>query len=343
MKKVKNETHALAAAQVDVTNASTSKQSTPQQNATKQRAAKPPEQLRARARRDFLERTAAVGAAAVGAFAAAALTDETSAQAQAAGNKVNSTKDWMLFTDKSRTGGVLCTGTSSLAVTSAFVQGFEATFFNKDWKTAPTTADLRSKANGLEGGGQASAARLDQAVTELVTATGVFTLGSNAQALTALSSKVDRSPGDLTLNGKKVWRPGGEIMTRLAGAANLTFVVGPQDLRGKLTPSSRLGAVGLIAGRPGVTASGDGCGACGTCSICGLCVLCGEVNAGVAGAVSAAAISVTSLSSVAFAPTALDPITSKFPTGVRDLQLATDDLSASLARFNTAVGKVRAP
>jgi hypothetical protein len=131
-------------------------------------------------------------------------------------------------------------------------------------------------------------------------------------------------------------------MTRLAGSANLTFVVGPQDLRGKLTPSSRLGAVGLIAGRPGVTASGDGCGACGTCGICGLCILCGEVNAGVAGAVSAAAISVTSLSSVAFSPTALDPITDKLPTGVRDLQLATSDLSASLARFNTAVTKVRA-
>jgi len=38
----------------------------------------------------------------------------------------------------------------------------------------------------------------------------------------------------------------------------------------------------------------------------------------------------------------LDPITIKFPTGVRDLQLAADDLSASLARFNVAVGKVRA-
>jgi hypothetical protein len=300
------------------------------------------QQQLALARRDFLERTVAVGAVAVGAAALAALSGEADAQAQQAGNKVNSTKDWMLFTDKSRTGGVLCTGTSSLAVTSAFVQGFEATYFNKDWKTAPTTADLRSKANGLEGGGQASGERLDRAVTELVTATGVFTLGSNAQALSMPSSKVDRTPGELTLNGKRVWRPGGEIMTRLAGSANLTFVVGPQDLRGKLTPSSRLGAVGLIAGRPGVTASGDGCGACGTCGICGLCILCGEVNAGVAGAVSAAAISVTSLSSVAFSPTTLDPITDKLPTGVRDLQLATSDLSASLARFNTAVTKVRA-
>jgi hypothetical protein len=73
----------------------------------------------------------------------------------------------MLFTDQSRTGGVLCTGSAALAVTSAFVQGFEATYFNKDWKSAPTTADLRAKANGLEGGGAASGDRLDQAVEEL--------------------------------------------------------------------------------------------------------------------------------------------------------------------------------
>jgi hypothetical protein len=282
-----------------------------------------------------------MGAAAVGAVAIAALGVEGEAQAQQAGNKVNSTRDWMLFTDTSRTGGVLCTGATSLAVTSAFVQGFEATYFNKDWKTAPAIADLRAKANGLEGGGPSSPDRLDRAVAELVNATGVFTLGSSAQPLAAPSSKVDRTPGELTLNGKKVWRPGGQIMTRLAGSANLTFVVGPQDLRGKITPSSRLGAAGLIAGRPGVTAANDGCGACGACSICGLCTLCGEVNAGVIGAVGAAALAVTSLSSLTFAPTALDPITNKLPTGVRDLQLASADLTNSLARFNAAASKVR--
>jgi hypothetical protein len=287
-------------------------------------------------RRAFFEKTVAVGAVAVAALSA------SDAQAQAwRGGRVNSTREWMLFTDKSRSGGVLVTGDSSLAVTSAFVQGFEATYFNKDWKSAPTTADIRAKATGLEGGGQAGGDRLDQAVGELAVATGVFSLGTSAQAFAALSTKTDRAPGQITLNGKKSWRPGGEIMTRLAGSSNVTFVVGPQDLRGKLTASTRLGAVGLIAGRPGVTASGDGCGACGTCGLCGFCVLCGEVNAGVIGALSAEAINVTSLGSVVFSPTALDPITNKLPTGARDLQLASTDLRNSIARFNTAVGKVR--
>lgn len=255
---------------------------------------------------------------------------------------MNSTRDWLLFTDRSRTGGVLVTGDAGIAVTSAFVQGFEATYFNREWKWAPRPADLRAKATGLEGGTtRATAARLDKAVEELATASGVFTLSTTAQPLTPLSTRTDRSPGLLAMNGKQVWRPGGEIMTRQAGTANITFVVGPQDLRGSLTPSSRLGAVGLIAGRPGVTAADDGCGVCGTCGLCGLCVLCGEVNAGVVGAVAAEAINVTSLSAVTFAPTVLDPITNRFPTGVRDLQLASRDLQTSLDRFSTAVTRVR--
>ncbi|HVZ33536.1 MAG TPA: hypothetical protein VG963_13985 [Polyangiaceae bacterium] len=310
-------------------------------------------------RREFLERTAAAGAAAVGAVAMAALGCKTEAQAQTtgsqaqaqqaggdaqapqAGKTVNTTHDWMLFTDKSRTGGVLCTGTSSLVVTSAFVQGLEATYFNTAWTTAPTTADIRSKATGLEGTGPASADQLDQAVGEFVSATGVFTLGSTAQTLATPTSSVDRTPGQLMLNGKTVWRPGGQIMTRLAGSSTLTFVVGPQDLRGTLTPSTNLGAVGLIAGRPGITAAGSGCGACGTCSVCGLCTLCAEVNAGAAGAASTAALAVTNLSSVSFSPTALDPITNTFPPGVSDFQLATTDLTNSLARFTAAAANVR--
>ena len=97
----------------------------------------------------------------------------------------------------------------------------------------------------------------------------------------------------------------------------------------------------MVAGRPGITASGDGCGACGVCGLCGFCVLCGEVNAGTIGAISAEAINVTSLGSVVFSPTALDPITDRLPTGVRDLQLASEDLRNSLTRFNAAAGRVR--
>jgi hypothetical protein len=295
------------------------------------------ESERSSARRSFFAQTAAVAAAAL------VCTSPSEAQAQAwKGGKVNSTKDWMLFTDKSRTAGVLVTGEAAIAVTSAFVQGFEATYFNKDWKTAPTTSDLRSKATGLEGGGSANGDRLDQAVGELATATGVFSLGTTGQTFKDLSVKTERTPVQLTLNSKKVWRPGGEIRTRIAGSATTTFIIGPQDLRGRLTPSSRLGAVGLISGRPAITASSDGCGACGTCGACAICALCGEVNAGSVAVAAIEVINVSSLSAVAFTPATLDPITDRFPTGVLDLQQASLDLRNSIARLNTAATKVRA-
>lgn len=158
----------------------------------------------------------------VASAAAIASLPAADASAQGGGNKINTTRDWMLFTDKSRTAGVLCTGSASIAITSAFVQGFEATYFNASWKTAPGPADLRAKASGLEGGGSASPARLDQAVSELVAATGVFSMGA-AQALAAPSTKTDPTPGQLTLGGNKVWRPGGQITARLAGSSTITW------------------------------------------------------------------------------------------------------------------------
>lgn len=112
-------------------------------------------------------------------------------------------------------------------------------------------------------------------------------------------------------------------------------------MRGKLTPSTRLGAVGLIAGRPGITAANDGCGACGACSLCGICTLCGEVNAGSIALIGAASASLTSLSSISFAPTALDPIINKLPPGALDLQRVSADVSNSLSRLTAAATKVR--
>src|SRR6185295_8555755 len=162
-----------------------------------------------------------------------------------------------------------------------------------------------------------------------------------AQTFGALDSKVDRAPGSVKLSGRNQWRPGGELRTRTAGSASTFLLISPTDLRGSLTPSSRLGGIGLTAGLPSITTAANGCGTCGVCGLCALCALCAEINFGVVGAAGAAAVAATNASSIAFAPGALDPLTNKLPPGTLDVQRAALDVRNSLAQLTSAVGKVK--
>jgi hypothetical protein len=289
-------------------------------------------------RRAFLVRTAAMTAAP----AAFVALEAAEAQAQTGAARVTTTRDWFLVTDKSRSGGIFLTGQQgALVVTQAFVKGFEATYFDSKKTSPPTPAELRAFANGVEGSTRASTAQMDQAVAQLATMLGALSVSKTAQSFGALDTKIDRAPGWVKLGGRNQWRPGGELRTRTVGSATTSFLISPTDLRGSLTPSSRLGGIGLAAGLPSITTAGNSCGACGVCGLCALCAVCAEVNFGVVGAAGAAAVAATNASTIAFTPATLDPLTNRLPTGTLDVQRAATDVRRSLDQLTIAVGNVR--